>query len=127
MSKFEVNGKEYESQELDFLFLLKLDEDNVNTADIYGMSAINSYFSFCSGLTKVQAAKEISAHVIANNGEFPKSLIDNYNTALEESGFFLALSQEGEQTEQTTETEESAESSAEKEEVATPKKRTKKA
>ena len=117
MSKFKVNGKEYEGRDLDFLFLLHLDKSGVSSGDLSSMSAINAFLSFCSGMSEEQAADEITAHVINNDGEFPTELIETYNKYLEESGFFLALSRRGQQSEEETETEKPEEA---------PKKRTSK-
>ena len=117
MNKFKVNGKEYLGRELDFLFLLHLEESGVSSSNLTSMSAINAFFTYCSGLDKESAAKEITNHVMANDGEFPTELIETYNKSLEESGFFLALSRKGQQSEEETATEEPAEA---------PKKRTSK-
>ena len=117
MSKFTVNGKEYIGKDLDFLFLLHLEENGVPSSDITSMSAVNAFFTYCTGMTKENAAREISAHVISSNGEFPTELINTYFKYLEESDFFLALSRKGQQSEEETATEEPAEA---------PKKRTSK-
>lgn len=117
MSKFTVNGKEYTGRELDFEFLLHLEKNDVPLSNISGMSAATAFFTYCTGMSEKAATKEITAHVISNNGEFPTELIEVYLKYLEESDFFLALSRKGQQSEEETATEEPAE---------TPKKRTSK-
>lgn len=116
MRKFTVNGKEYTAvEQLDYLFMIHLDDSGANADNILGVSAINAFFTFCSGLSKKKAADEITAHVINNNGQFPEELLNVYKELIEESGFFRALSGDGQQSEEATETTEPTE---------TPKKKT---
>ena len=114
METFEVNGKKYKARQLDFLFLVYLENCGGNINDITGMTAINAFFSYCSHLPKEQAANEITNHVINNGGEFPTELISTYTKMIEESDFFQAIIQRNEQGTEQMEDTSSSETSKKK-------------
>ena len=98
---FTVNGKKYKAVDVDFLFLVHLDKCGVDMNAITSVAAVNAYFMYCTGMNEVQAAKEITEHVIANK-EFPSELMNTYLEVIGESGFFRALMG----ADETSETEE---------------------
>lgn len=109
MATFTVNGKEYTApKELDFEYLAVLEDFGVNLDNLSGLSATRAFLAFVGGMSKEQASKEISAHVIANNGEFPTEMSQIAAKLIEESDFFQALIHRNDKTEEemATETEE---------------------
>ena len=108
MERFTINGKKYDAKELDFWYMTILDKNNIDVNNITGMAAINCYAAWCMGVDEETAAKEISAHVIANGGEFP-DVMAAYVEKITESDFFRVLLQKAEQTDETEEEETSDE------------------
>lgn len=105
LHRFSVNGKTYYGKEINFYFMAYLDKCGVSAENISGPAAINCYFAYCSGLTEMGAADEITQHTINNNGKLPEELINTYKTELEESGFFRSLSTVEQTAEEETEQE----------------------
>ena len=105
MRIFNINGKTYKAKEFDFNLLCDLEEQGLSLEDIdkKPMSFVRTYLSFCAGLTKELAGKEIESHV-TNGGSFT-DVIDVMSKEMEESGFFQALRTPEEETTDETSTE----------------------
>lgn len=99
MEKFTVNEKVYFVKELDWAFLVECDKEGIDSNRITGAAALNMFVAYCSGLDPKEAQKEINEHVL-KGGSLPE-LVEIYNKALTESGFFrriMGLPEESEET-----------------------------
>ena len=88
---FNVNGKSYKAKEFDFNLLCDLEELGISLDDIdkRPMSLIRTYLSFCAGITKEQAGKEIEEH-LENGGKFD-DVVNVMSEQINNSGFFRSL------------------------------------
>lgn len=104
---FNVNGKSYKAREFDFNLLCDLEDQGLSLEDIdrKPMSLIRTYLSFCAGITKEQAGKEIESH-LENGGKFD-DVVSAMSEQMNNSGFFRSLRPT---TEETVDAETSTES-----------------
>lgn len=93
MKTFTLNGNVYQAKEIDFNMICDLEEQGISLEDIEKkpMSMIRTYIAFCMNANKEYAGKEIEAHMIAggNLGDIASVM----SSAMEESGFFQAISE----------------------------------
>ena len=106
MEKLTVNGKVYPVKELTWKFLVILDKEGIDVERVSGVAALNMFVAYCGDMTPQEAEEEINAHVL--NGGNLNELVDTYNKALTDSGFFrrvlgLSANKEEEVEEKATE------------------------
>ena len=101
---FNLNGKSYKAKEFDFNLLCDLEEQGLSLEDIdkKPMSLIRTYLSFCGGISKEQAGKEIESH-LENGGKFD-DVVEVMSEQMNNSGFFRSLQQTGETEDAETST-----------------------
>lgn len=99
---FAINGKSYKAKEFDFNLLCDLEDQGLSLDDIdkKPMSLVRTYLSFCAGITKEMAGKEIEAH-IENGGKF-NDVVEAMSDMMKDSGFFRSISKGKEEDEGET-------------------------
>nr|DAE40882.1 MAG TPA: tail assembly chaperone protein [Caudoviricetes sp.] len=87
-----INGKVYSTKEITFNSICEFEEMGVSMSDIEekSMMFVRGYAAMCMGKKAEQAGQEIEAHILGGGdmGEITEALKE----AVEESGFFQALS-----------------------------------
>ena len=96
-TSIEINGKKYKPAEFTFNNVCKLEEMGASLSDASNrsMSMLRAYLALCMNKPAWVAGKELEAHVIAG-GQFD-GLAEALTEALEESGFFQALTKKSEE------------------------------
>lgn len=104
MRTITINNHLYPAKPFDFNLLCDLEEQGLSLEDVdkKPMSLIRTYLSFCAGIDKESAGKEIESHVIAG-GNFD-SVTEVIAKEMEESGFFRALQKRTEKEDSETST-----------------------
>lgn len=92
MKMFNLNGKSYPAREIDFNMICDLEENGLSLEQIEEkpMSMIRYYIAFCMKANKEIAGREIEGHLV--NGGDLSDIAEVMNGAMENSGFFQALS-----------------------------------
>jgi hypothetical protein len=94
MSKFEINGKTYNSAPFTFKNICKLESLGATLAGEKNMTLLAAYLAICMKSTFDKAADEIEAHVIGG-GEL-KEIGDVIGAEVDASDFFQALKDKAE-------------------------------
>ena len=91
-----INGKGYPTKEITFNTVCQFEDMGVPMSDIEAKSImfIRAYAAMCMGVKADQAGEEIEKHIL--NGGTMEELADVLRQAVEESGFFQALSKRAE-------------------------------
>lgn len=99
---FAINGKSYKAKEFDFNLLCDLEDQGLSLDDIdkKPMSLVRTYLSFCAGITKEMAGKEIEAHI--ENGGKLNDVVEAMSDMMKDSGFFRSISKGKEEDEGET-------------------------
>lgn len=86
-----INGKTYKMPELSFNAVCQLEDMGISLADFdkKPMAAIRGFLALAIGDTET-AGRELEAHIV-NGGDFTE-IIGEISKAVQESGFFQALS-----------------------------------
>lgn len=86
-----INGKIYKMPELSFNAVCQLEDMGISLADFdkKPMAAIRGFLALAIGDTET-AGRELEAHIV-NGGDFTE-IIGEISKAVQESGFFQALS-----------------------------------
>ncbi len=97
-----INGKTYKMPELSFNTMCQLEDMGISLADFEKkpMAAIRGFLALAIGDTET-AGRELEAHIISG-GDFTE-IVEEITKAVQESGFFRALS--AKQTQQRNESE----------------------
>lgn len=92
MKTFNLNGKIYSSKSFGFNFMCSLEKAKLPLDEIEKnpMRIIRLYISYCMGTDEETAGNEIEAHV--ENGGDLAEIADIMSEAMDESGFFRAIS-----------------------------------
>lgn len=92
--KFTVNKKDYTSREFDFNLICELEELGIEIEKLASkpMSGVRAYFALCAGISLAEAGAEFNQHII--DGGSMDGVTIAMTKALEESGFFRALSKD---------------------------------
>ena len=87
-----INKKSYKSVPLNFNTVCKLEEMGVSLQDMDKavMSTLRAYLSLCMDTDRETAGNELEKHLV--NGGSMDELLEALNQAVEDSGFFQALS-----------------------------------
>lgn len=107
MKKITLNGKSYPAEEVTFNTICKFEDMGVQMSEIgkKSITLIRAYVAACMDCDAETAGKEIESHIVA--GGDLESITAALNHAIEESGFFQALSKRAE--EKSSESAEEAE------------------
>lgn len=99
MNYFKLNGKMVKPKEIDLNLYCDFEEMGIPLESIQKkpFSLLRYYIARCMGTSPALAGKEIEAHIM--NGGKLDDLMTVLNEAMEESGFFRALT-DGEETEE---------------------------
>lgn len=100
-----INGKGYPTKEITFNTVCQFEDMGVPMSDIEAKSImfIRAYAAMCMGVKADQAGEEIEKHIL--NGGTMEELADVLRQAVEESGFFQALSKRAETADSKVQTE----------------------
>ena len=103
-----VNGKQYRAKPIDFNAVCDLEDMGISllAENVKALSTARAYLAICMGLSAAEAGKEIEAHVLnGGNMDFMDELMVSFQREVDNSGFFLALSQTTQTGDQTSEIE----------------------
>lgn len=86
-----INGKTYKMPELNFNAMCQLEDMGISLADFEKkpMAAIRGFLALAIGDTET-AGRELEAHIV-NGGDFT-DIVGEITKAVQDSGFFQALS-----------------------------------
>lgn len=100
-----VNGRVYPAKEITFNTICDFEDMGIPMAEIESKSTmlIRAYTAMCMGKKPEQAGSELEQHVL-NGGSFDE-VADVLRQAIEESGFFQALSKRAETKDSESQTE----------------------
>lgn len=100
-----INGHIYPTKEITFNTVCRFEEMGIPMAEIEEKSImfIRAYAAMCMGKKADQAGEEIENHII--NGGSMDDIAEVLKEAVEESGFFQALSKRAAETDSQSETE----------------------
>jgi hypothetical protein len=89
---FVLNGTTYPQKEMDYNMMCDLEDMGISMGDMQNksMSFIRAYVSMCMGSDVKRAGREIENHI--TSGGSMDTLMDAIKGAIEDSGFFQALS-----------------------------------
>ena len=87
-----INNKSYKRKPLSFNVICQLEDLglDITQMDTKSMSMLRGYLAICMNTTVDKAGEELEKHCI--NGGDVNELLDSFGKAVEESGFFQALS-----------------------------------
>lgn len=87
-----INKKSYKSAPMNFNTVCQLEEMGISLTELDKkvMSALRAYLAICMGTDIETAGNELEKHLI--NGGSMDELTETLNKAVEDSGFFQALS-----------------------------------
>lgn len=100
---FVLNGSTYPQKEMDYNMMCDLEDMGISMGDMQNksMSFIRAYVSMCMGSDVKRAGREIENHI--TGGGTMDSIMDAIKGAIEDSGFFQALSKNTEAETPTSE------------------------
>lgn len=93
-----INRKVYPACEITFNAICQLEDMGISLADMENksLSLIRAYAAMCMNAKAEQAGAEIEAHILG--GGSMEDIAATLGEAIEESGFFQALSQRAQET-----------------------------
>lgn len=100
-----INGKAYPAKDITFNTVCQFEDMGIPMSEIESKSImfIRAYAAMCMGKKADQAGEEIEKHIM--NGGSMEELAEVLRQAVEESGFFQALSKRAEATGSESQTE----------------------
>jgi hypothetical protein len=100
-----INGKMYPTKEITFNTVCQFEDMGIPMSEIEAKSImfVRAYAAMCMGKKADQAGEEIEKHIM--NGGSMEDLAEVLRQAVEESGFFQALSKRAEATDSESQTE----------------------
>lgn len=100
-----INGKAYPAKDITFNTVCQFEDMGIPMSEIESKSImfIRAYAAMCMGKKVDQAGEEIEKHIM--NGGSMEDLAEVLRQAVEESGFFQALSKRAESTDSESQTE----------------------
>lgn len=93
-----INGRVYPTREITFNAICQLEDMGIPMADVENksLSFVRAYAAMCMGKKAEQAGEELEAHVLG--GGSVEDITSILGEAIEESGFFQALSARAKET-----------------------------
>ena len=100
-----INGKAYQTKEISFNTVCQFEDMGIPMSEIEEKSImfIRAYAAMCMGKKADQAGDEIEKHIM--NGGSMDEIAEVLRQAVEESGFFQALSKRAETADSESQTE----------------------